>query len=149
MTGTRGPYLLDNAADEASDRLNALATTLDDHTRRQLLARGVERGWHCLEIGAGNGSVAQWLAEHVGPVGRVLATDIDTRHLEARPGRRFEVQLHDITTDPVPEGAFDLIHVRLVLNHVRDWAPVVPSACWMLRVWFGSIAGFELVSTPE
>ena len=39
-------------------------------------------GWRCLEIGAGRGSMATWLAERVGPAGQVVATDIDTRYLE-------------------------------------------------------------------
>lgn len=125
MTTARRTYLLDNAADEATQRLAALASMLDGHTRRQLLARGVAAGWRCLEVGAGNGSVAQWLADRVGPHGHVLATDLDPRHLEAMPERTFEVLRHDITVDPLPEATFDLIHVRLVLVHLRDWEQVL------------------------
>ena len=125
MPTTPTPYLLDNAADQATDRLQALATMFDDHTRRHLLARGLNRGWHCLEIGAGNGSVAQWLGERVGSEGRVVATDLDPRHLEARTNRTFEILRHDIVRDPLPDAAFDLIHVRLVLVHLPEWEQVI------------------------
>jgi signal transduction histidine kinase len=41
--------------------------------RREL----VQPGWGCLEVGAGRGSMAVWLAEQVGESGEVVATDID------------------------------------------------------------------------
>src|SRR5215218_1537769 len=125
MTATRPTYLLDNAGDEAPARLAALEAMLDAHTRRHLLARGLAPGWRCLEVGGGNGSVAAWLAERVGPTGHVVVTDLDTRHLQARAAPNVEVLRHDVTSDPLPEGAFDLIHARLVLVHLREWACVL------------------------
>jgi SAM-dependent methyltransferase len=125
MTATPAPYLLDNAAEEAPARLAALEAMFDTHTRRHLLGRGVGPGWHCLEVGAGNGSVAAWLAERVGRGGRVVATDLDPRHLAARVVPDVEVLRHDLTADPLPEAAFDLVHARLVLVHLRDWERVL------------------------
>jgi predicted O-methyltransferase YrrM len=69
-------YLLDNAAAEAPARLAALASMYDATTTRHLLARGVGRGWCCLEVGGANGSIASWLANHTAPNGRVVPTDI-------------------------------------------------------------------------
>jgi ubiquinone/menaquinone biosynthesis C-methylase UbiE len=37
----------------------------------------VRPGWRCLELGCGNGSIAQALAERVAPAGHVVASDID------------------------------------------------------------------------
>jgi SAM-dependent methyltransferase len=62
--------------------------------------------------------VARWLAERVGPAGSVLATDIDPRFLEPLAAPPLAVQRHDITTDPLPAAAFDLVHTRLVLGHL-------------------------------
>jgi SAM-dependent methyltransferase len=45
-------------------------------------------------------------------------TDIDTRFLDRLAGPRLAVQRHDIVADPLPEAAFDLVHVRLVLHHL-------------------------------
>lgn len=113
-------YLLDNAGREAPARFAALSALFDPETKRHLEERGVGRGWHCLEVGAGGGSIARWLAERVGPTGRVLATDIDPRFLEPLNVPGLEVLRHNIARDPLPEAAFDLIHVRLVLLHVQE-----------------------------
>src|SRR3954453_13258396 len=81
MAGDEG-YLLDNRQVEAGTRFGALAELFDPSTFRHLRARGVGTGWRCWEVGAGGRSVPDWLAQHVGPSGHVLATDIDTSWLE-------------------------------------------------------------------
>jgi SAM-dependent methyltransferase len=49
----------------------------------------------------------------------VLATDINPSRLD--PGEsRVTVRQHDIVTDPLPDGEFDLVHARLVLLHLPD-----------------------------
>jgi hypothetical protein len=52
-------YVLDNAAAQAPARFDALAAIFDPGTIRHLRERGVAEGWHCLEIGAGGGSIAR------------------------------------------------------------------------------------------
>ena len=79
---------------------------------------GVGQESRCLEVGGGRGSVAAWLCEQVGPTGKVLATDIDTRFLEQLRQRNFEAQAHDITIDSLPDGQFDLVHARWLLHHL-------------------------------
>ena len=113
-------YLLDNSTREAPKRFAALSELFDPGTIRHLEACGVERGWRCLEVGGGSGSIAGWLADRVGPTGRVLATDIDPRFLESLNLPNLEVRRHDIATDPLPEAAFDLVHARLVLMHLPE-----------------------------
>ena len=121
-TDTMGGYLFDNAAEqEAEQRFGSLAVLYDPHTLRCLERTGVGPGWRCLEVGAGGGSIATWLADQVGSSGHVTATDIDPRFLRAlrshgRPN--VEVLRHDVTVDPLPEAAFDLIHARLVFVHL-------------------------------
>jgi ubiquinone/menaquinone biosynthesis C-methylase UbiE len=61
------------------------------------------------------------MADRVGPSGYVPVTDIDPRFMEVSAYRRpphMELRRHDIGNDPLPEQAFDLIHARLVLQHV-------------------------------
>lgn len=113
-------YLLDNATREAPIRFAALSALFDPGTIRHLQERGVRRGWHCLEVGGGSGTIARWLADRVGPTGRVLATDIDPRFLESLRLPNLEVQRHNIATDSLPEAAFDLVHARLVLMHLPE-----------------------------
>ena len=100
------------------ERLGGLSAFYDPGTRRHLESVGVGAGWRCLEVGAGAGSIACWLAERVGPTGRVMATDLDTGMLERLVVPNLEVRRHDIVTEDLPVGAFDLIHVRLVLEHL-------------------------------
>ena len=112
-------YIFDNAAErEAAQRFLSLESLHHPHTTRHLLATGVGRGWQCLEIGGGSGSIGRWLADQVGAEGHVLMTDIDPRFLANSDRANLEVRRHDVSTDPLPEGAFDLIHTRLVLIHV-------------------------------
>jgi SAM-dependent methyltransferase len=118
MSNTR--YAFDNAHGETRERFPALADLYDDETIRCLQEVGVGPGWQCLEVAAGGGSIARWLASQVGTSGRVLATDLDTRFLESLTDPELEVLRHDIARDPLPDTAFDLVHARLILVHVPE-----------------------------
>ena len=111
-------YAFDNNNDEAINQLRFIGETVDPHTRSVLESIGIAPGWTCWDVGAGAGTVAHWLAERVGSGGRVLATDIKPQHI-AEQGN-LTIQHHDIRTDPLPAGKFELIHARLLLMHLRD-----------------------------
>jgi SAM-dependent methyltransferase len=87
---------------------------------RHLEARGVGEGWNCLEVGAGGGSITAWLCARVAPTGHVVATDIDTRFLDSLQRPNLTILRHDILTDELPQGAFELVCTRLVLLHLPD-----------------------------
>lgn len=116
MSDTR--YVFDNAHAETRARFPALSELYDDATIRCLQAIGTAPGWQCLEVAAGGGSIAQWLASQVGVGGRVVATDLDTRFLESLADPAIEVRQHDIVHDPLPGAGFDLVHARLILVHL-------------------------------
>ncbi len=104
------------------DRLTLLQEVFDGESRRLLDRVGVRPGWECLEVGAGAGSVARMLADRAGAA-NVVATDMNTALLEPLAESGVRVLRHDVTADDAP-GEFDLIHSRLVLEHVtrRDLA---------------------------
>jgi SAM-dependent methyltransferase len=102
------------------ERLAGIEATWDPGTRELLDSLGVGPGWRCLEAGAGGGSIASWLADRVGPEGSVLATDIDTTHLEPLAGAVLEVRSHDLLRDDLPPGSFDLVHERSVLSWLGE-----------------------------
>jgi SAM-dependent methyltransferase len=104
----------------ARDQFEVLGDLLNERTFHSILAFGIRDGWHCWEVGAGGASVPIWLCERVGPRGRVLASDIDTSTLDDVANPRFEVVRHDLTIDPPPAAEFDLVHARLVLEHLTD-----------------------------
>ncbi len=63
------PYILDDASALEYQRLDLMSKILDPWTRGYLSALGVGRGWRCLELGGGNGSIAEWLCAEVGSSG--------------------------------------------------------------------------------
>ncbi|MEU9468684.1 class I SAM-dependent methyltransferase [Streptomyces avermitilis] len=114
-------YAFDNTSERAGSRYDVLESTYDPVTFARLAGLGVAPGMRCLEVGAGAGSVAAWLAERVGPDGSVLATDIEPRWLGELPATgNVRVVRHDIAQEDLPEGQFDLIHARLVLLHLPE-----------------------------
>ena len=86
----------------ARDQFAVLGDLLNERTFRYILAFGIRQGWHCWESGAGGASVPSWLADQVGPAGRVVASDIDTSALEDAPNPPFEVRGPDLTVDLFP-----------------------------------------------
>ncbi len=105
-------YTFDNAWQQARQRLTGLEAWLDPGTIRHLEMLQVGAGWRCLEVGAGGGSIASWLGARVGASGHVVATDIDPRFIDVLDAPNVEVRRHDIVTDDLETGAFDLVHAR-------------------------------------
>ena len=113
-------YLLSNVNPQTGPRLRGLELSFDPVTVGHVERLGIGPGQRCLEIGAGAGSIACWLADRVGPSGRVLATDIDPQWMIAEGQPQLEIRRHDIEREAVPEGPWDLIHERLVLLHLPE-----------------------------
>jgi SAM-dependent methyltransferase len=115
--GEPGYRLAAAGREKAEDeRLDLLEQLFDPGSRRRRDL--VQPGWRCLEVGAGRGSMAAWLAERVGPAGQVVATDIDTRYLQRLGLPNLRVVQHNILDDPLDAlgpGSFDLVCTRLVL----------------------------------
>lgn len=150
----RPAYTFGNDHPEAAKRLALLASILDAFTISRLSSLGDLTGRRCLELGAGKGSIAAWLAEQAGPAGHVLATDIDTRAIP--PDRQYAVLRHDLTTDPIPDGPWDLIHARLVLGHLpgrhdilrRLAAALASGGALAIEEWDATHSGLVLAA-PE
>ena len=115
MTG----YVLDHHLAGERARLALMSRLLDPMHRRHLEALGVRPGLRVLEVGAGNGTVSAWLAERVGPTGRVVAVDLDLSLIEVRAAN-LELRRGDICAGPVERGGFDLVTARAVLHHVAE-----------------------------
>ena len=149
-------YTLDNAWQEARERIAMGERVLDPGTICHLEALGVGAGWRCLEVGGGGGSITEWLCQRVGPDGRVVATDIDTRFLEVLSSPNLEVRQHNLASDLLEEAAFDLIHTRNVLVHIperdavlRRLVAALKPGGWLLAEEVDFIAQTAVAGTPE
>ena len=116
-------YRLAAAGREAAEgkRLSLLESIFDPTSRRRRSL--VKPGWRCLEIGAGRGSMAVWLAQQVGEKGQVVATDLDVTYLERLHLPNLDVRRHNILEDPIETlglGSFDMVSLRLVLFWLVD-----------------------------
>ena len=75
-------YVFDSTKDQSEfDRLRLLESAFDPQPWLRLENVGVSEGWHCLEVGAGAGSIMNWLSKKVGSCGKVVAIDTNTRFL--------------------------------------------------------------------
>lgn len=111
----------DNEVDIERIRLDHLARARDPKTFELLTKVGLTAGWRCLEVGSGNGSVAAFMGDAVGASGSVVSADIDLQFHGSVPSNVQVMQL-DVTSDalPVPDGGFDLVHARALLQHLPE-----------------------------
>lgn len=121
-------YALPNEQQGSLGMLDNLAAVLDPKTIA-LLDPLVPKGGCCLELGAGTGSIAGWMADRVGPDGVVVATDINPANIreEVRQRRAVRVLTHDARTEPFPAGPFDVIHSRCFWAHLAERDLRVPA----------------------
>ncbi|HTZ63778.1 MAG TPA: methyltransferase domain-containing protein [Solirubrobacteraceae bacterium] len=127
-----GYVMADTDATRESQRLGLLEANRDPGTIVRLERLGVAPGWRCLEVGAGRGSIARWLADRVGPAGSVLAADIDPRFLTGMPAN-VHVRRFDVREDEPEADAYDLVHCRALLMHLHDPAPALARLARSLR----------------
>ncbi|GFE19180.1 hypothetical protein Sgleb_72270 [Streptomyces glebosus] len=139
------PYnsgMLSNDSHRESDRLKSIQRNVDAFTTGILDGLPIKTSWNCLEMGAGAGSIAYWLADRC-PDGRVVAVDLDTRHLEAGRAANLEIEEADITREDYTPGSFDLIHARYLFCHLPERDEIVARATRWL-----SPGGWLIIEEP-
>ena len=159
MTTTIRPhsprYSFSNDDSAAANRHDHLAAILDEFTQSRLLSAGDLTGKRCLDVGAGGGSVARWMVDRVGPTGRVAATDLNPVALS--PGQGYEIIAHNLVTEPVPDGPWDIIHARLVLLHIPERVQILrklagalaPGGALVIEEWASEYLPKLTLSAPD
>lgn len=114
-----GDEIFNHANKSEDTRLCALTEELDPATFRRLARIPLRQDARCLELGAGTGTVARWLAARC-PDGAVTATDLDLELVNSQDKRHDNLSWlrHDVTRDEFPAGSFDLIHARYLFCHL-------------------------------
>ena len=133
----------ENRADRELIRLRRLELALDPFTQELLTRTGVRQGWACLEIGAGAGSILQWLSHQVGKSGRAVGVDNSATYLRQFTRPPFEIMEGDVLGLNI-SGPFDLIHVRYVLIHNQEAAAIVSKMRNLLKP-----GGFLVIEEPD
>ncbi len=113
-----GTYTYDQAWHDERERLAGIERLWDEGTFALLTRLGVGAGSRVAEVGAGGGSVVEWLSARVGQRGRVLAADVYLKFLEPLQGGPVEIAEHDIAAAALPSEEFDIVHARLLVEHV-------------------------------
>lgn len=133
----------ENRSDDELLRLRLIEQALDEGSIARLKSTGIRQGWHCLELGAGAGSVAEWMGQAVGDLGQVVAVDIKPsylQHLSSPPYTIIKGDFLEVTLD----GEFDLAHCRYVLIHNRQSQSMLTKLCSLLKP-----GGFLVVEEPD
>jgi ubiquinone/menaquinone biosynthesis C-methylase UbiE len=137
-------YAFPHAEASESRRLRLFEQRLDPLTKKRVARLRIGPGANCLELGGGRGSITRWLAELVGPAGRVTATDLQTGFLSGIDDPNVEVVRHDLRTGSFPAASFDLVHTRAVLMHIPD----DPELLQRMRSWLAP-GGWLLLEEPD
>ncbi len=130
---TTGEYVFSPTWELETERLLTNEAVWDPGTLERFDRLGVAPGWSCLEVGAGAGGAARWLADRVGPTGRVVAADLEVGRLTPLAERGVEVLPYDLRTEDLPAGQFDLVHARMLVQHLPDRAAAVARLTAALR----------------
>lgn len=123
-------YVYDQGFAEERARIAGMEALWDPGSRALLDELGLGSGWKCLEVGAGGGSLVEWMAQRGA---RVTAVDIDTRFVESLASDVIDVRRLDVRTDELPQAEFDLVHARLVLEHLGDRTQILARLASALR----------------
>ncbi|NES03658.1 MAG: class I SAM-dependent methyltransferase [Okeania sp. SIO2F4] len=126
------------------ERLQAIEQIFDPKTRQRILTTGITNKWQCLEVGAGAGSIAQWLATIVGESGKVVAVDIDTRFSANVQSSNLEVLQADVRHLALENQSFDLIHARYLLIHILDFEVALSKMLDLLKP-----GGWIVIEEPD
>ena len=123
---TAAPVYAFAGTEHTGKQLAAIEAYLDELTMRRIRELDLPPGGSCWEIGAGGGSVATRLARDIVPHGRVAATDLDISRLT--PEGNLHIHRADVAADaPPPGGPWQLIHARLVTQHLPQRRELIPT----------------------
>lgn len=137
-------YMLDNDWINERERFDAIERNLDPGTIHALTEIGVSSGWNCLEVGAGGGSITEWLCKRVGPEGTVTALDLNTRFVATLDYANLEARVQNVVTEDVPKEEYQLVHSRFTLAHIPERDSVLVKMVQAVRP-----GGWILIEEPD
>ncbi len=138
--GTASDVYVLGTGEAAADRLRLLDEIYGPSTRKLLLDAGLGPGTRALDLACGIGAVSCWMATQVGPMGSVVAADVNPDQLvvskwhcakcDHLPIDYIEASAY---ATGFPDESFDLVHMRLLLCHLTEPQKVLREAHRLLR----------------
>ncbi|MDH3503074.1 MAG: methyltransferase domain-containing protein [Nitrospirota bacterium] len=125
-------YIFDNKSEEREFQRLQLVEAANDPTIRLLEETGIQPGWHCLELGAGAGSMLRWLGNRVGPTGLAVGIDKKTTYLHNDDSPPVQIYQGSFLDVPL-EQSFDLLHSRYVFIHNQEERAILRKLCSLLK----------------
>ncbi len=125
--GTASDVYVLGTGEAAADRLRLLDEVYGPSTRKLLLDAGLGPGTRALDLACGIGAVSCWMAAQVGPMGSVVAADVNPDQLvvskwhcakcDHLPIDYIEASAY---ATGFPDESFDLAHMRFLLCHLTE-----------------------------
>ncbi|WP_425082313.1 class I SAM-dependent methyltransferase [Ruegeria arenilitoris] len=106
--------LLPHTLPTEAERLDRMSHAHDPDTFATIERLNLPENAHCLDIGAGRGSVAIWLAETL-PHAKVIASDLDVSSVKENTLPNIALEEIDLRADELGSELYDLVHCRAVL----------------------------------
>jgi len=117
-TAYSGNYPLEQRNGEI-ERLLVQAQAMAPDTVAMLERFGPMTGWKCLDVGCGPGGITDLLSARVGASGRVFGLDMNAdflAHARRNAPKNVEFRRGDAYDSGLPNGTFDLVHMRFVAS---------------------------------
>ena len=130
-----GRYPIERRAGEI-ERLHVQSAAFARDVEVMLDLIGVRAGWSCLDLGCGPGGITESLARRVRPTGRVVGLDKDMAFLEharTRAAPNVEFRHGDAYATDLPDGVFDLVHMRFLASTSGEPERVIGEAIRLCR----------------
>src|SRR3990172_4630253 len=139
-----------------------LAGAIDNPIRRRIqppsempLRHGIEPGMIVLEVGPGNGRYTVETARAVGPLGKVIAVDIEPKMIERVSRRAHEEGVTNLEANtasvydlPFPDATFDAVSMIAVISEIPDPQRALGEFYRVLKP-AGTLAFSELITDPD
>ncbi len=102
-----------------AERLTMMARAHDPDSRESIERLHLPPDATCLDLGAGYGTMAIWMAERF-PDGEVFAYDLDDAGFAAHDLPNLRCEAVDVSTADLGEARFDLVHSRATMGFLAN-----------------------------
>ncbi len=130
-----GSYPIETREGEI-ERLLTQSAAMEPDARAMLDLIGLEPGARCLDVGCGPGGITALMSEMVGETGHVIGLDRNPAFLEfarVRAPANVSFVQGDAFAADLPDGQFDLVHMRFVASTSGDPERLIKEAARLSR----------------